>query len=187
MTMDRTPADDEIARLLAEYSEAVTAEADAAFPAERLARQQTRILQRLEQEGRPGRLIAFPAGHSHEPPPLRARPGMRWIAGAAAAGLIIGVAAGHLTHDFSNRAISRTPQIVASRPGAGGIDTGGMRAGGMTAGGMTAGAVTLRAVSTTLSEEEFLGQLEIAIEGNPSASLQPLDELTPRVWEIAAR
>jgi hypothetical protein len=179
MTMDRNPSDDEIARLLADYSEAVTAEADAAFPAERLARQQTRILQRLEQEGRPGRVIAFPAGHSHEPPPLRARPGMRWIAGAAAAGLIIGVAAGHLTHDFSNRAVGRTPPIAASRPdaGPGAIDSGGLRA----------AAVTLRAVSTTLSEEEFLGQLEMAIEGNRSASLQPLDELTPRVWEIAAR
>lgn len=171
MTMDRHLSDDEIASLLAEYSEAVIAEADAAFPAERLARQQTRILQRLEQEGRPGRVIAFPAGHAHEPPPLRARPGMRWIAGAAAAGLIIGVVAGHLTHDFSNRAAGRAPQIAASRP-----DTG-----------VGASAVTRRAVSTTLSEEEFLGQLEIAIEGSRSASLQPLDELTPRVWEIAAR
>jgi hypothetical protein len=174
MTMDRNPSDDEIATLLAEYSEAVTAEADAAFPAERLARQQARILQRLEQEGRPGKLIAFPAGHAHEAPPLRARPGMRWIAGAAAAGLIIGVVAGHLTHDFSNRAAGRAPQIAGSRPDSG-IAT------------VETGTVTLRAVSTTLSEEEFLGQLEIAIEGNRSASLQPLDELTPRVWEIAAR
>src|SRR5687767_11349566 len=143
MTMDRNPSDTEIARLLAEYSEAVTAEADAAFPAERLARQQTRILQRLEQEGRPGRVIAFPAGHAHEPPPLRARPGMRWIAGAAAAGLIIGVVAGHLTHDFSTRA----PQIAAARPGTSPVDGGGIGA----------DPVTLRAVSTTLSEEEFLG------------------------------
>ncbi len=169
MTMDRNPSDDEIAALLAEYSAAVTAEADAAFPAERLARQQARILQRLEQEGRPGKVIAFPAGHAHEAPPLRARPGMRWIAGAAAAGLIIGVVAGHLTHDFSNRATGRAPQIAAVRPDSG-MET-----------------VTLRAVSTTLSEEEFLGQLEMAIEGNRSASLQPLDELTPRVWEIASR
>ena len=173
--MDRHLSDDEIASLLAEYSEAVIAEADAAFPAERLVRQQTRILQRLEQEGRPGRVIAFPAGHAHEPPPLRARPGMRWIAGAAAAGLIIGVVAGHLTHDFSNRAAGRAPQIAASRPATG------------PESGVGASAVTLRAVSTTLSEEEFLGRLEIAIEGSRSASLQPLDELTPRVWEIAAR
>lgn len=167
MTMDRHLSNDEIARLLAEYSESVTAEADAAFPAERLARQQSRILQRLEQEGRPGRVIAFPAGHAHEPSTLRARPGMRWIAGAAAAGLVIGLVAGHLTHDFPTRGTVRGPQVVASRP--------------------EPGAPALRAVSTTLSEEEFLGQLEMAIEGTRSASLQPLDELTPRVWEIAAR
>ena len=165
MSQDRHLSDDEIASLLAEYSETVNAEADAAFPAERLARQQSRILHRLEQEGRPGRVIAFPAGHAHEPAPLRARPGMRWIAGAAAAGLIIGVAAGQLANNFTTR--ERAPQIVASLPDQGGA--------------------TLRAVSTTLSEEEFLGQLEIAIEGSRSASLQPLDELTPRVWEIAAR
>jgi hypothetical protein len=90
---------------------------------------------------------------------------MRWIAGAAAAGLIIGVAAGQLANNFTTR--ERASQIVASLPDQGGA--------------------TLRAVSTTLSEEEFLGQLEIAIEGSRSASLQPLDELTPRVWEIAAR
>ena len=63
-----------------------TAEADAAFSDERLAKQRARILQRLEQEGRPGRVITFPAAHTQRPP-LRARPGMRWVAGAAAAGL----------------------------------------------------------------------------------------------------
>ena len=167
MSSDRYLSDDEIASLLAEYSETVNAEADAAFPAERLARQQSRILHRLEQEGRPGRVIAFPAGHAHEAPPLRARPGMRWIAGAAAAGLIIGVAAGQFASNFSTRVDTRASQIVAALPDQGGA--------------------TLRAVSTTLSEEEFLGRLEVAIEGSRSASLQPLDELTPRVWEIAAR
>jgi hypothetical protein len=167
MTKDPHLSDDELARLLGDYAESVNAEADAAFPADRLARMQSRILHRLEQEGRPGKVIAFPAGHVHEPAPLRARPGMRWIAGAAAAGLIIGVVAGHLTHDFSTRVGNRPAQVIAARPDQDGT--------------------TLRAVSTTLSEEEFLGQLEIAIEGSRSASLQPLDELTPRVWEIAAR
>jgi hypothetical protein len=164
MSKDRHLSDDEIARMLEEYAQTVVAEADAAFPADRLARQQSRILQRLEHEGRPGRIIAFPAGHLHEPATLRSRPGVRWIAGAAAAGLIIGIVAGHLTHDLS-RVESRVQQAIATRPD----------------------PPALRVVSTTLSEEEFLGQLEIAIEGPQSASLLPLDELTPRVWEIAAR
>ncbi|MBM3820467.1 MAG: hypothetical protein FJW14_15820 [Acidimicrobiia bacterium] len=160
-------SDDELARLLDEHRESVNAEADAAFPADRLARQQSRILARIEHEGRPGRLIAFPAGYAHAPAALRARPGMRWVAGAAAAGLLIGVVAGQLTYDFSTRDRTRVAQVVASRP--------------------DAGAPALRAVSTTLSEEEFLGQLEMAIEGIRPDSLQPLDEMTPRVWEIAAR
>lgn len=157
----------DIARLLADHSQTAVSEADAAFPAERLARQQSRILQRLEREGRPGRLIAFPAGYMHERSGLRARPGMRWIAGAAAAGLIIGVVAGQLAHDFSTRVDPRGPQVVASRP--------------------EPGAPALRAVSTTLTEEEFLGELEMAIEGTRSPALRPLDDLTPRVWEVAAR
>jgi hypothetical protein len=166
MSKDNHLSDDDVARLLGEYRESVNAEADAAFPADRLARQLSRILGRIEHEGRPGRVIAFPAGHAHAPAALRQRPGMRWIAGAAAAGLVIGVVAGQLTYDFSARD-PRVAQVVASRP--------------------EAGAPALRAVSTTLSEEEFLGQLELAIEGIRPDSLQPLDDLTPRVWEISAR
>jgi hypothetical protein len=167
MSSDHHLSDDELARLLGEHRESVNAEADAAFPADRLARQQGRILARIEHEGRPGRVIAFPAGHAPVPAALRARPGMRWVAGAAAAGLLIGVLAGQFTYDFSTSDRARVAQVVASRP--------------------DAGAPALRAVSTTLSEEEFLGQLELAIEGIRPDSLQPLDEMTPRVWEIAAR
>ena len=53
----------DVVALLDEVSDAAIREADAAFPADRLARQQARILQRLEQDGRPGRLITFP-GHA---------------------------------------------------------------------------------------------------------------------------
>ena len=68
--------------LLAEVSDAAIDEADAAFPDERLARQHARILHRIEQDGRPGRVIAFPAGRSSEPVSLRTRPGTRMIAAA---------------------------------------------------------------------------------------------------------
>lgn len=157
----------DIARMLADCSETAIADADAAFPVERLVRQQARILKRLEHEGRPARVIAFPAGHAHEPSLSRARPGMRWIAGAAAAGLVIGVLAGHLAHDFSSpRTVARSQAVAVARPASGGA--------------------TLQAVSTTLSEEEFLGRIEMAIQGSSSAALRPLDDLTPRVWEVAA-
>ena len=155
-----------LARMLAESSTVAAAEADAVFDEERLAKQQAHILQRVEHEGRPGRVIAFPANQPHAGS-LRARPRTRWIAGAAAAGLLIGVLAGHLAHVL---------------PGAYGV-YGVMPVDRE----MSQPLPTLQAVSTTLSEEEFLGLLEVAIEGTGGSSLRPLDDLTPSVWEVAAQ
>ena len=50
----------EIVGILAELDEAATHEADAGFPDERLERQQARILQRVEHDGRPGRADRLP-------------------------------------------------------------------------------------------------------------------------------
>ncbi len=153
-----------LARLLADTSNVARAEADTVFTPERLSRQHARILQRVEQEARLGRIISFPAGHGQGPTPLRARPGMRWVAGAAAAGLVIGLLAGHLAHDLPAGGalpVSRAARLPA--------------------------AAGLQAVSTTMSEEEFLGRLEVAIEGTSGSALRPLDDLTPLVWEVAAQ
>jgi hypothetical protein len=38
-----------------------------------------------------------------------------------------------------------------------------------------------------MTEEEFLGRLEVAIEGTGGSALRPLDDLTPLVWEVAAQ
>jgi hypothetical protein len=151
-----------LARILTEVSDVAVAEADALFTQERLDRQRAHILQRVDQESRHGRLISFPASQGSSPT-LRARPAARWIAGAAAAGLLIGLLAGHLTHDFTaGRVLPSRAAIAPSAP-------------------------TFRAVSTTMSEEEFLGRLEIAIEGTGGTALRPLDDLTPLVWEVAAQ
>ena len=70
------------------------AAADEVFPAERLAAQQSQIMRRLEALERPARVIAFP---KHAQPVSRTRSGpQRWIAAAAAAGLIVGLGAGEL-------------------------------------------------------------------------------------------
>jgi hypothetical protein len=42
----------------------------------------------------------------------------------------------------------------------------------------------LRAVPTTFSEEEFLGQVEVAASRNGPAALRSLDAMTPRAWEV---
>jgi hypothetical protein len=154
----------DLAALLHEVADAAAHRADTAFPAERLARQQARILQRIEQVGRPGRIIAFPH-HGQAAALLRARPRLRWIAAAAVAGLVIGLAAGHLQHDIPARA--STPSVSASRP----TDAPDAR--------------TLRAVATSLSEDEFLGQIEMAADSpGPGTALRPLHDVTPRAWEV---
>ena len=162
MKTPETPLPD--ARLMDEVTAVMKAEADVLFTDERRARQHARILQRIEEETRPGRLISFPNAQPARPS-LRVRPGMRWVAAAAAAGLLIGVVAGHLVHDFPGTAAAPSSQV-------------GVRG---------ADIPTLQAVSTSMSEEEFLGQMEIAIETTGGSALRPLDDLTPLVWEVAAQ
>lgn len=68
------------------------AEADEVFGAERLAAQQAQIARRLEALEGPARVIAFPRFARPVASPSSGRP--RWIAGAAAAGLIVGLGLG---------------------------------------------------------------------------------------------
>jgi hypothetical protein len=153
----------DLAALLNEVATTARQNADEAFPAERLTRQHARILQRIEQDGRPGRLIAFP-GHVQEPSTLRVRPRTRWIAAAAAAAFVIGLLAGHLAHDMPGRtAVSAVPIARATDS----AQTG------------------LRAVATTFSEDEFLGQIEMAADSpGPGTALRALHDVTPRAWEV---
>jgi hypothetical protein len=161
MKIPGPPAPDD--QLLDEVSAVLRAEADVVLTEERLARQRAHILRRIEEETRPGQVIAFPNAQPAAAA-LRLRPGMRWVAGAAAAGLLIGVVAGHLAHELPG--VNRPAQAAVSDPRE---------------------QPTLQAVSTTMSEEEFLGQLEIALETTGGSALRPLDDLTPLVWEVAAQ
>jgi len=79
---------------LLDVGDTLRAEADEAFPAERLAVQQAQIARRLETLERPARVIVFPkaaraviSGHSHV---------RRWVTVAAAAGLIAGIGLGQV-------------------------------------------------------------------------------------------
>lgn len=138
------------------------AEADAAFPTERLATQRARVLQRIELHGRPARVLAFPVSELPELRSLRARPAARWIAGAAAAGLAMGLLLGHLAHDLPT--FGRTPPSVVSSSTA----------------SPPAKQATLRAVNTTANDEEFLGEIENAVSGPRLIALRPLNDLTPQ-------
>ena len=69
-----------IVDILAELDAAADVNADAAFPPEKLERQQARILQRVDQDGRPGRVISVPAYQAPDTL-LRSRPRVRWEIG----------------------------------------------------------------------------------------------------------
>jgi hypothetical protein len=145
--------------LLREVSDAASAEVDERFSPERLTTQQARILHRIEHDGRPGRVIAFPAAQAADARPRRNRPATRWIAGAAAAGLAVGMLAGHLVHDLPGSRLPRRPSMRTSATA-------------------MPHAPALRAVG--VSDDEFLGQVETALDGPDVAVLRPLDDLTPR-------
>src|SRR5690349_18261206 len=67
----------EVAQLLTDIAQASAQEADAVFPADRLARQRLQIMQRIELDGRSARVLAFP-GHLPEKPALRVHSASRW-------------------------------------------------------------------------------------------------------------
>jgi hypothetical protein len=153
-------------QLVQRITAALNAEADAAFPDARLNRQQARILQRIDQEGRPGRVIAFPASQQRMPASLlQASSTTRWVAAAAAIAFIAGVAAGQrLPTDFRFHPAS---QVAVSR----------------SVPPETAGT-TLRASTPLMpSDDEFLGEVEMAAQSRP-AVLRHIDELTPRAWDV---
>jgi hypothetical protein len=85
---------EEFDRWIMGVGDELRAEADEAFPADRLTLQQTQIARRLETLERPARVIAFPkaaraviSGHSHV---------RRWVTVAAAASLITGFGLGQV-------------------------------------------------------------------------------------------
>ncbi len=93
----------------------------------------------------------------------RTSPTTRWVAAAAVAGLVVGMVAGRAGRDFGpvNRPAGQA-LVQAARQDSG---------------------ATIRTVSTPLSDDEFLVELESAIESRGPGALRALDELTPRAWE----
>jgi len=153
-----------VRHLLDEVGDTMTAEADAAFPTERLARQMSRILQRLDQDGRPGRVISFPAGQPQLAPPrlslFRSTVPHRWVAGAAAAAFVIGVLAGQQLPNAGIRSGAASQPLVQSAQPTG---------------------TSLRTSTPLLpSDDEFLGELEMAVAGGGPAMLRRIDVVTPR-------
>lgn len=137
------------------------AEADDAFPPERLAAQQAAIFRRLEALERPARVIAFP---KHSRPISTSQPFVRrWVA-AAAAGLVIGLAAGQILD--LRHALERPAQ--PARP-----------TGTAAANTQTAAARGVQPAALSIDEALFYGD---APDTTPRGAryMPALDELIPR-------
>lgn len=81
-----------LAGMLEQVRDDAVAEADAIFTAERLDDQRDRIVRRLERHGHPADVLLFPNRAGGELAGRRLLgPARRWIAGAAAAGLVAGL------------------------------------------------------------------------------------------------
>jgi hypothetical protein len=141
------------------YRAAACAEADAHFDDRALEAQRHKILARLEHLAHPAKVIRFPkAGHGEN---LSASVNRRWISVAAAAGLIIGVLGGQLVHlvPQQNRLSPMATSIAPSAPKA------------------TAGPKIVP-VSTAV-DDQFLEEIDLAMQVRSAAELRVLDEFTP--------
>ncbi len=143
------------------------AQADHVFPAERLAAQQTQILRRLEALERPARVIAFPRFAR----PITSTQGnaQRWIAAAAAAGLVIGLAAGQFL-DFRRpigRAGSEGTEVARLTPRPQTVQ----QPGGLTP-------------TNAVSDETLLYEGDGPQSSIRVRALQPMDDITPRARDL---
>jgi hypothetical protein len=142
------------------------AEVDEIFSPERLAVQQAQVMRRLEAIERPARVIAFPrfarpvsGAQSHA---------QRWVAGAAAAGLLIGLAAGQFVDirdalGGRRRPIETATQFSSSRA---------------TNVHLPAPAVQPISATSVSDEQIFFGDAE---QGVRLSTLRPMDDITPRM------
>jgi hypothetical protein len=142
-------------------------QADESFSAERLAAQQAQIFRRLEAAGRPARVIAFP--RFAQPLTSRTSHVSRWIAAAAAAGLIVGVGVGQmmdLRHSLTAPNVSAARARVANAPASAGRDP------------------RVQTVSA-IRDEAFLSELDASLSRTAVPELRALDGLTPRAGDRA--
>ena len=102
---------DRIALLLAEARAGADAAIDAAFSPAALEYQRHAVLQRIARNGGAARVLRFPHGPA-ERPLAAPRADSRWLAAAAVAGLLLGVAAGQVPHLL--RSALTTPSVARS-------------------------------------------------------------------------
>ena len=146
-------------------------ELDEIFPPERQRAQQQQIARRVEHLGHHARVISFPGRQPGLPAPsASSRVAHHWLGVAAAAGLVIGVGLGT---GYYSLAPSGARQTVATRSIAEPVEA-------------PAPATLPDVVPALVTDinEQFLSELELALERPHTSELLALDELTPHVREV---
>ena len=160
----------DLARFMDGLTEEAVLGADAVFTPERLRAQQQQIARRLERLRQPARIISFPsqlvrrtmtASRSHATP--------RWVAGAAAAGLFVGVAVGASYQRGSH--IRSVEQTLARQAATNRLAPVAARGG---------------SPAQIAADVAFLSDLEVALERPHTRELVAFDALTPHVREVKA-
>jgi hypothetical protein len=162
----------DLARFMDALGTEAAAETDAMFPPERLQAQQREIARRIESVGRPARVINFPGQVMRGATAMSSsRAAPRWAAAAAAAGLFVGIALG-ASYEWESRGAairqataretneSRTARLIPA-------------------------AATRSSLSTDgAADDEFLSELELALDRPRTRELLAFDAFTPHVREI---
>ena len=150
-------------------------ELDEIFPPERQRAQQQQIARRVEHLGHHARVISFPGRQPGQPAPIASsRVAHHWLGVAAAAGLVIGVGLGTT---YYSQAPARDQQIVSSVNIAAAVETPAP----------VAAVPDLVPDLVSSVNEQFLSELELALERPHTSELVALDELTPHVREVSVK
>jgi hypothetical protein len=166
-------------------------EGDAVFPPDHLRAQQQQIAHRLDHLGHAARVISFPShqasGHSTS---HGSRLGPRWIAAAAAAGLFVGVGVGNFFQAGVRLSRARQTPPATSAPVTSGshpqeVTPRAAEPGATDPVMVDKGPAGSYSPDSPDSNDQFLSELELALERPRTRELLALDDLTPRVREVA--
>lgn len=160
---------------LSELAAAGEANFAEAYPPDRIAAQRERIVRRLRrsvEKAARARVLHFPA--LARPPLSQMHRARRWLGATAIAGLVAGLSIGQFMHFHPER----SPELV--------------RAPQNDPQASQQAATTLRRPSPTPPGESsadthdlFLDELELVLSGPQVPQLSSLDELTPRIRDVA--
>jgi len=149
-----------------------SSEADEVFTPGRLAAQRVAIRHRLEEGAGSPRVVAFP-GAQPARPRLVHRPAARWMAAAAAAGLLIGVTAGRVVHIGGGSGPAPASRIVRT-----------VEPASLPSERVAPTISALPAAEPGAVEMNVLLGFDSAVSRPRVAELSALDELTPHPREV---